>query len=57
MWPIFNTTYKGKIQVEIYMWAVHHELVLFQQSRNYFRYVPENETEGEILGWNPSYAK
>ena len=34
--PIFDTTYKGKKQVEIYMWALHHELVLFLQSRNFF---------------------
>ena len=32
---IFNTTYKGGKQVEIYMWALHHKLVLFQQSRNF----------------------
>ena len=29
--PIFDTTYKGKKQIEIYMRALHHELVLFQQ--------------------------
>ena len=34
--PIFDTTYIGEIQVKIYMWALHHELVLFQQSRNCF---------------------
>ena len=52
--PIFDTTYKGEIQVEIYMKALHHELVLFQQSRNCLFYVPDNETEEDILGWNPS---
>ena len=50
---IFDTTYKGEIQVEIYMWYLLHELVLFQKSRNCFCYVPDNETEGDILGWNP----
>ena len=40
--------------VKIYMWALHHELVLFQQSRNCFCYVPENEIEGYILGWTTS---
>ena len=55
--PIFNTTYKGDIKVEIYMRALYHELVLFQQSRNFFRYVPENETKEEILGWNPCKDK
>ena len=52
--PIFDYTYKGDIEVKIYMRALHHELVLFQQSSNCFRYVPENETEEDILGWNPS---
>ena len=51
---IFDTTYKGKKQVEIYMWALHHELVLFLQSRNCFRYVPENDIEGGIVGWTTS---
>ena len=52
--PIFDTTYKGEIQVKIYMWALHHELFLFQQSRNCFCYEPDNEIEEDILGWNPS---
>ena len=52
--PIFDTTYKGKKQVKIYMWALHHELVLFQKSRNCFRYVLENDIEGGILGWTTS---
>ena len=54
--PIFDTSYKGEKQVEICMWDLHHGLVLFQQSRNYFRYVPENDIEGEILGWTTSYT-
>ena len=33
---IFDTMYKGKQQVEIYMWALHHELVLFIKSRDFF---------------------
>ena len=44
-------------QVEIYMWALHHELVLFQKSRNCFRYVPENEIEGYILVWTMSRVR
>ena len=52
MRPIFNTTYKGVKQVKIYMWDLHHELVLFQKNRNCFCYVLENETEEDILGWN-----
>ena len=51
---IFNTTYKGEIEIGIYIRDLHHELVLFQQSRNCFRYVPENDIEEDILGWNPS---
>ena len=43
-------------QVEIYMWALHHELVLFQQSRNCFCYVPDNEIKGDILVWTTSTA-
>ena len=46
--------YKGEIQVEIYMWALHHKLVLFQKSRDCFHYVPENDIEEDILGWNLS---
>ena len=54
MRPIFDNTYKGEIYVEIYMRALHHELVLLQQSRNCFCYVPANDIEEYILGWNPS---
>ena len=46
--------YKGEVQVKIYMLDLHHGLVLFQKIRNIFCYVPDNEIEGEILGWNPS---
>ena len=48
--PIFDATYKGEIQVEFYTRALHHELVLSQQSRNCFRFVPENEIYEDILG-------
>ena len=53
--PILNTTYKGEIQVKIYTTSLHHELFLFQQSMNCFHYVPDNEIEDDILGWNLSY--
>ena len=36
------------------MQALHHELILFQQSRNYFRYVTENDIKRDILGWTTS---
>ena len=45
---------QSKKQVEIYMWGLHHELVLFLQSRNCFHYVLEDEVEGGILGWTIS---
>ena len=56
MTPIFDKTYKGKKQVKKYIWVIHHKLVLFLQSRNYFRYVPENEIKGGVLGWTTSHA-
>ena len=40
-----------KKQVEIYMWALHHELVQFLQSSKCFRYIPDNDIKGDILGW------
>ena len=52
--PIFDNKYKGEIQVEIYMRALHNKLVLFSKSRDCFRYLPDNEIKGDILGWNPS---
>ena len=55
--PIFDTTYKEEIQVKIYMRAIHHELVLFQQSRIFFCYVPQNDIDKDILGWNLSNKK
>ena len=36
------------------MWALNKESVLFQQIRNCFRYVTENEIKGGVLGWNTS---
>ena len=33
---IFDTTYKRVKQIKIYMWDLHHELVLFQKSRDFF---------------------
>ena len=34
--------------------ALYRELVLFLRSINIFRYIPENESEQPILGWNTS---
>ena len=55
--PIFDTMYKGEKQVKKYMWDIYHELVLFLPSRNCFRYIPDIEIEGDILGWTPSNGK
>ena len=39
------------------MRAPHHELVLFQQIKNCFCCVPQNEIEGDILGYTTSHDK
>ena len=39
------------------MRSLHHELVLFQKSRNCFRYVPDNKIEEDIFGWTTSNTK
>ena len=54
MRPILDTTYKQKKQIENYILALYQKLVLLLKSRNFFRYVPDNEIEGDIFGWNPS---
>ena len=48
--PIFDPTYKEQKKVKKYVQALYHKLVLFLQSSNCFRYVPENEIKGDILG-------
>ena len=53
MRPIFNQTYKennrSKNTYEFYItnWSYSYKVGIF-------RYVPENEIEGDILGWTPS---
>ena len=54
MRPIFNPAHKKNKQTKENIWYLYHELVLFLQSRNCFRYVPDNEIKGDILGWTPS---
>ena len=34
--------------------GLYHKLVLFLQSINIFHYIPDNEIEQDILGWNTS---
>ena len=53
---IFGTTHKGGKEVKKYIQVLYHELVLFLKSRNCFCYVPDNDIEGNILGWTPSLA-
>ena len=48
--------YKQKKPVKKYVWALYHELVLFLRYINSFRYIPENEIKGGILGCTPSYV-
>ena len=51
---IFNPTYNQKKRFkntcELYItnWSYSYKVVIF------FRFIPENEIEGEILGWTPS---
>ena len=54
MRPILDPTYKQKKQIENYILALYQKLVLFLKSRNCFRYVPDNDIEGDIFGWTPS---
>ena len=54
MRTIFDTTHKREIKVNIFMIALHNELILFQQSRNCFRYVPNNDIREDIFSWKPS---
>ena len=52
---IFYTTYKGKNQAKKYMWDLHHELVLFLQSRNCFSMYQIMRSKG--TSWaGPSYT-
>ena len=39
------------------MGSLHHELVIFLQSRNCFRYVTKNDIKGDIFGWTTSYGR
>ena len=47
MRPIFAPTYKQKKQVEKYIRALYHELVLFLQSRNFFAMYQIMRSKGE----------
>ena len=50
MIPIFNTTYKIKITGQKIHVRFTSQIGPIPKSRNCFRYVPDNETKGDILG-------
>ena len=54
MGPILDPMHKQKKQIENYIFALYQKLVQFLKSRNCFRYVPDNDIEGDIFGWTPS---
>ena len=54
--PNHKRTYDQIYQIEKYIRALYRKLVLLLRSINVFRYIPENESEREILGWNMSNA-
>ena len=54
MLPNIKRTYDQIDQIEKQIRALYRELVLFLQYINGFRYIPENESEGGVLGWNKS---
>ena len=49
--PIFNTTYKGKNQVEKYMWLYFTNWSYSYKVGSPPRSVPDNDIIGDILGW------
>ena len=52
--PNYNRTYDQSDQIKKYVRALYSELVLLLQSINIFRYIPDNESEQPVLGWNKS---
>ena len=52
--PNYKHTYDQIDQIEKYIRALYRKLVLFLRSKNSFCYIPENESEQDILGWNKS---
>ena len=52
--PNYKRTYDQIGQIEKYIRALYRELVLFLRSKKSFCYIPENESEQDVLGWNMS---
>ena len=51
MLPNYKRTYD---QIDLIIRALYHKLVLFLRSINSFCYIPDNESEHPVLGWNIS---
>ena len=52
MLPNIKRTYDQIDQIEKQIRALYRKLVIFLQSINSFRYIPENESKHTVLGWN-----
>ena len=52
--PNYKCTYDQIDLIEKQIKALYRKLVLFLRSKNSFRYIPGNESEQDILGWNTS---
>ena len=52
--PNYKRTHDQIDMTEKQIRALYRELVLFPRSKKSFRYIPDNESEQEILGWNTS---
>ena len=52
--PNYKCTYDQIDQIEKYIRALYRKLFLFLRSKKSFCYIPDNEIEQDILGWNTS---
>ena len=52
--PKYKRTYDQIDLIEKQIRALYRELVLFLRYKNIFRYIPENGSEQDIVGWNTS---
>ena len=52
--PNHKRTYDQIDLIKKLIRALYHELVLLLRSKKSFRYIPENESKQDILGWNTS---
>ena len=54
--PNYKHTYDQIYLIKKWIRALYRELVLFLRSKKRFWYIPENESEQPVLGWNTSYT-